>query len=450
MLKVNFKTSFFLACLSILSYSSRGESKNDVFLSTCYFGSDTLGLSDVIQVHDGPVAGLFSFNHVADSLPEVFWLDPDDNKMFYKENVSGSFPYDGIGGMSSIFSAARQVKQSDSNQDGWGDFVFLRTTDPSFFTHILNNEDGGFVTRNYLMNSFLEEGDSLLKAKDLINAPNGIRTFLLSSFGTILKRTSVGYPGGGWPVDPAMAVDSLITLVGIDDFTSGSSITQENDLIVHTPILGILIYPEIGINEYGEPIQISPGDGAVVSDMFLVDLNGQGSEELVYRIGENQFAIHVSTTFGEYPDPIIHEMGGNSQVISLQLDQDEELELLFYDSFSGDFRYVDDLVGLENSTGFGAFYDSSIEMLRAADVNGDGIDDFFFARENANGLFLHLVNGISSLPFDLNGDGIITIADLIELMSNFGCVGENCLGDLNNDGVVNIQDLILLLNEMGG
>jgi hypothetical protein len=443
MLNTNFHSCCFILLLTCFAIPAQAA------VSNMTIGSDTLGLSNAILVHDGPVAGLYSFNHIADSLPEVFWLDPDDHNMYHKENVNGTFPFDGVGGLSNFFSNARQVKQSDSNQDGRGDFLFLRSTDPSFFTHILNNEEGGFVVRNYIMNSYLEEGDSLLKAKDLINASSGIRTFLLSSFGTILKRTSAG-SGGGWPVDPAMAVDSLITLVGIDDFTAGSSITQENDLIVHTPILGILIYPEIGINEYGDPIQISPGDGAVASEMQLVDLNGQGSEELVYRIGENQFAIHVSTTFGEYLDPIIHEMGGNSQVISLQLDQDEERELLFYDSFSGDFRFVDDLVGLENSTGFGAFYDSSIEMLRAADVNGDGIDDFFFARENANGLFLHLVNGISSLPFDLNGDGIITIADLIELMSNFGCVGENCLGDLNNDGIVNIQDLILLLNEMGG
>lgn len=449
MLKINIQTVFLLFFLNALSFASQGKAINEVSLNTAFSGSDTLGLSDVIQVHDGPVAGLFSFNHVADSLPEVFWLDPDDHNMYHKENVNGTFPFDGVGGLSNFLSNARQVKQSDSNQDGRGDFLFLRSTDPSFFTHIINNEEGGFVVRNYIMNGFLEEGDSLLKAKDLINAPNGIRTFLLSSFGTILKRTSAGYPGA-WPVDPAMAVDSLITLAGIDDFTAGSSITQYNDLIVHTPILGILIYPEIGINEYDEPVQISPGDGAVASEMQLVDLNRQGSDELVYRIGENQFAIHVSTTFGEYLDPIIHEMGGNSQVISLQLDQDEERELLFYDSFSGDFRYVDDLVGLENSTGFGAFYDSSIEMLRAVDVNGDGIDDFFFARENANGIFLYLVNGISTGPFDLNGDGIITIADLIELMSNFGCEGENCLGDLNNDGIVNIQDLIDFLNEMGG
>jgi hypothetical protein len=43
---------------------------------------------------------------------------------------------------------------------------------------------------------------------------------------------------------------------------------------------------------------------------------------------------------------------------------------------------------------------------------------------------------------DTNSDGSVTIDDFLTLLGNFGCVGENCLGDINQDGVVNVADLI--------
>ena len=45
---------------------------------------------------------------------------------------------------------------------------------------------------------------------------------------------------------------------------------------------------------------------------------------------------------------------------------------------------------------------------------------------------------------DLNGDGVVNIADLLALLASWGsCLG--CPADLNGDGVVNIIDLLILL-----
>ncbi len=52
-----------------------------------------------------------------------------------------------------------------------------------------------------------------------------------------------------------------------------------------------------------------------------------------------------------------------------------------------------------------------------------------------------------SLP-PANGDGVVNIADLIEVAQNFGQVGEND-ADINGDGVVNIVDLILVAVALG-
>ncbi len=47
-----------------------------------------------------------------------------------------------------------------------------------------------------------------------------------------------------------------------------------------------------------------------------------------------------------------------------------------------------------------------------------------------------------------NNDGVVNIADLVEVAQNFGQVGENN-ADINGDGIVNIVDLILVAVALG-
>jgi hypothetical protein len=50
---------------------------------------------------------------------------------------------------------------------------------------------------------------------------------------------------------------------------------------------------------------------------------------------------------------------------------------------------------------------------------------------------------------DLNADGVVSIQDLLLLLSFFGCSSE-CENDVNLDGNVSIQDLLLILGAFGG
>ena len=52
------------------------------------------------------------------------------------------------------------------------------------------------------------------------------------------------------------------------------------------------------------------------------------------------------------------------------------------------------------------------------------------------------------LAEDINGDGIVTIQDLVLVAANFGEAGENA-ADVNGDGVVNIVDLTLVVGALG-
>jgi len=46
---------------------------------------------------------------------------------------------------------------------------------------------------------------------------------------------------------------------------------------------------------------------------------------------------------------------------------------------------------------------------------------------------------------DINNDGLVNLMDLLALLADFGCVGENCTADLNGDGFVNTTDMISIM-----
>ena len=51
-------------------------------------------------------------------------------------------------------------------------------------------------------------------------------------------------------------------------------------------------------------------------------------------------------------------------------------------------------------------------------------------------------------PEDVNGDGVISVADILELLGQFGCTS-GCTVDLNGDGSTNVQDILILLAAFG-
>ena len=54
-----------------------------------------------------------------------------------------------------------------------------------------------------------------------------------------------------------------------------------------------------------------------------------------------------------------------------------------------------------------------------------------------------------SCPGDLDGDGLIGVSDTLDLLANFGCVGDGCTGDVDGDGLVGVSDILELLSAFG-
>ena len=62
---------------------------------------------------------------------------------------------------------------------------------------------------------------------------------------------------------------------------------------------------------------------------------------------------------------------------------------------------------------------------------------------------LHWDLQIAGCRGDLNGDGVVDLADLGILLADFDCTGGNCAGDVDGDGDTDLADLGILLAEFG-
>jgi hypothetical protein len=63
-------------------------------------------------------------------------------------------------------------------------------------------------------------------------------------------------------------------------------------------------------------------------------------------------------------------------------------------------------------------------------------------------MVITVVEGTNCCPVDLNCDGVVSIADYLIFIPNFGCeIG--CVGDIDADGVVGVTDLLLLNGAFG-
>ncbi len=56
--------------------------------------------------------------------------------------------------------------------------------------------------------------------------------------------------------------------------------------------------------------------------------------------------------------------------------------------------------------------------------------------------------GAGSCAADINGDNIVDVQDLVQVVVDWGCAGD-CASDINSDGIVDVQDLIAVISDWG-
>ncbi|MHC4589405.1 MAG: GC-type dockerin domain-anchored protein, partial [Planctomycetota bacterium] len=55
--------------------------------------------------------------------------------------------------------------------------------------------------------------------------------------------------------------------------------------------------------------------------------------------------------------------------------------------------------------------------------------------------------GATQCPSDVNDDGVVDVADFLQLLAEWGCTG--CASDIDGSGVVDVADFLQLLADWG-
>jgi hypothetical protein len=182
------------------------------------------------------------------------------------------------------------------------------------------------------------------------------------------------------------------------------------------------------------------------SQAAFADFNGDGSLDVVGINNVEGISLNFNNGSGEFSDSeLLYPLGQfNMQLVTLDIELDDDIDIVvgwrneawvvFRNDGNGSFSDYDDLdAGFNFKDIIAADYDSDGDM----DIIGSA-DGHIFWRENTEGGFVELI--------DIDGDNEIGIDDLLAMLSDFGCTGQDCAGDINGDGIVNTSDFLMFLS----
>ena len=114
------------------------------------------------------------------------------------------------------------------------------------------------------------------------------------------------------------------------------------------------------------------------------------------------------------------------------------------DGYGGDQAIADWCPPLESwlSLVSGDCDDSNVNVYPNAFGTGEGIDN------NCNGVIDPSEEAPATCAEDVNEDGTVSVADILAILSDFGCTLE-CDADPNEDGAVNVNDILAVLAAFG-
>ena len=105
--------------------------------------------------------------------------------------------------------------------------------------------------------------------------------------------------------------------------------------------------------------------------------------------------------------------------------------------------FCGDVVPAGTVTVDGDCNDANSTIYPGAPGTAQGIDN------NCNGVIDPDEEEAPPCPEDVNGDGTISVADVLAVLSEFGCTGADCQYDIDGDNAVTVSDVLMVLSAFG-
>jgi hypothetical protein len=167
------------------------------------------------------------------------------------------------------------------------------------------------------------------------------------------------------------------------------------------------------------------------SGAFFVDVSGPGPGEFDHLVVSNdaQLAGKIALTLR---NGFIPEVGDIFSVLSAA-------------AVSGEFNNIQQSASLPPNRFFDVLYFSDQVQLKVIEALGDFNNDHLFNCADLDSLVAQIAAGTHPIDFDLNGDSLVSLADLNVWLANAGIVNlasNNAFipGDANLDGIVDGSD----------
>lgn len=222
---------------------------------------------------------------------------------------------------------------------------------------------------------------------------------------------------------------------------------------------GILDFVVGGISSGTATVNFGNGDGTFSTSgatqaggavwmMVAGDIDADGDPDIAVANSTSNRASILRNNAGVLAGPV--NLSTDPFTLSVDyadFDGDGDLDLIT-SSYSGDWRLF-----LNNGAGTFAFdreFDASVASSCAIplDIDNDRDLDIALVDEEADTIQIYKNDG-TGLTTDTNGDCVIDLTDLGEMLANYGCAGGVCAGDVDDDDDVDLSDLGELLSDFG-
>ena len=230
--------------------------------------------------------------------------------------------------------------------------------------------------------------------------------------------------------------------------------------------------PEYDVDSILAADMDNDGDQDIVTASFQRQLDGGCAASFPPQcsFGRLEFAWYENTEGpGNLSEKVVIATAPSSDgashlngMVARDIDNDGDLDLLFFSSLSDGFSAVDELVWHENTDGTGTFADrqvittntNGIQSVVTGDVDQDGDLDLISASAFDGRISWYQSDAKDSdqrILGDANGDGEVAFADFLLLSANYGKQVDAVWsdGDFNEDGKVDFADFLVLAENFG-